>query len=150
MSACIKSNMQTKTTLHLLTADPKQRHDRAIRLALYDIGDDVARLIAKYIISPPKTGRIYIINGRPHQASAPFESPAELTGRLRRSINWQVRGSRQLTIGESAYYAKWLEEGTRDHRILPRPHIIRAIRAKHRNTRKTLMEYIEKAACGKR
>ena len=144
MSATIKANRKGKAMLFDIQYRYQKKHDQALRDALNDIGSDVTDLIAKYIKGPPKTGRIYIINGRPHQASAPFESPAELTGRLRRSINFAARGGRQLTIGESAPYAAALEMGTRDNRILPRPHIIRAIKARHRSTRKTLIEYLNK------
>lgn len=141
----ITANRDTRINLRRLCRPYKRVQERALHNALMDIGSDVTELIAKYILGPPKTGRIYIINGRPHQASAPFESPAELTGRLRRSINFSARGGRQLTIGESAPYAAALEMGTRDNRILPRPHIIRAIKARHRSTRKTLIEYLNKA-----
>ena len=144
MSTTIKANRKSKALLFDIQYRYQKKHDQALRDALNDIGSDVTDLIAKYIKGPPKTGRIYIINGRPHQASAPFESPAELTGTLRRSINFNVRGSRQLTIGESAYYAKWLEEGTRDNRILPRPHVIRAINARQRKVVKTFEEYLDK------
>lgn len=144
MSACIKPRPGVRGILLSIGTRHKKNHQDGLRHALVEIGKEVTQLTAKYILGPPKTGRIYIINGRPHQASAPFESPAELTGKLRRSINFKVSGSRQLRVGETAYYAKWLEEGTRDNKILPRPHLIRAIRARQRKVVKIIEENVNR------
>lgn len=78
---------------------------------------------------PARTGRIYIINGRPHQASAPGEPPAPLTGKLRQSItHTDVRwdgDDASGEVGSPLARAARLEFGgvdSRGIRILPRPY----------------------------
>jgi len=99
-----------------------------IEQALKDIGDEVVDETRRLIKRGNKTGRIYNFRGRRHQASAPAEEPADRTGRLRRSSNYNVRNQQQMSIGESVDYALFLEKGTR--RMKPRPHIISAIHNK--------------------
>lgn len=80
----------------------------------------------------PKTGRIYRVGkrGRTHQASAPGETPAVMTGRLRRSIKRQLIKERdaayRVRITWNATYMKFLEFGT--SRMRPRPSVRRALR----------------------
>lgn len=90
----------------------------------YIIGPKLRDETRRLIYEPPKTGRIYNIYGRRHQASAPGQSPANLTGRLAQSNDYTVRGHDSLEFGERAPYARFLEEGTR--KIAQRPHLIRA------------------------
>lgn len=82
--------------------------------------DDATR----YIIDPPKTGLIYIkrVNGRRvrHQASAPSESPANLTGNLAKSNRYEPHGWQEMEFGNDADYAGFLEN-------MWRPFITRAI-----------------------
>ncbi len=100
-------------------------HRKTIENGLYTVGQILDKRVTKLITSPPKTGRVYRIRGLDHQASAPGEAPANLTGRLAASFNYNVHGFYQMEVGESAPYAAFLEEGTRN--IAPRPHVIRAI-----------------------
>lgn len=84
----------------------------------------------KKTLTGTRTGRIYVNRrGRKHQASAPGEPPATLTGKLRQSITtsgpiwdgWNVR----VEVGSSMPYAARLEYGGVDRRgvrILPRPY----------------------------
>lgn len=85
----------------------------------------------KKTLSGKRSGRIYSVGkrGRKHQASAPGEPPASLTGKLRQSITrsdpvwdgWSVSAS----IGSALPYARRLEFGGVDRRgvrILPRPY----------------------------
>ena len=104
------------------------KYPARIEQALKDIGDEVVKETRVLIKSKNKTGRIYRFRGRLHQASAPGEAPANRTGRLLKSSNYAVRNQQQLSIGESAPYAVFLEDGTR--KIKPRPHLIRAIHNK--------------------
>ena len=100
-------------------------HRQGVKDGFHIIGQLVGIRTKKLIINPPKTGRVYRIKGIPHQASAPGEAPANRTGRLARSYNYQVSGDVQLAVGESAPYAGYLEDGTR--KMKKRPHLIRAI-----------------------
>lgn len=66
------------------------------------------------IKEPGRSGKIYTFGGRTHQASAPGEPPAEITGRLARSIRWtrmtDTPGS-FATAGSNLSYARVLEFG---------------------------------------
>jgi phage gpG-like protein len=96
------------------------------RAALYFEG------AVKRKLSGARTGRIYRIGrkGRVHQASAPGEAPASLTGKLRQSIThtdpqW-VGDNVFVEVGTSLPYAAILEYGGvswNGGRILPRPYM---------------------------
>ena len=86
----------------------------------------------KRTLSGSRTGRIYRIGrkGRVHQASAPGEPPASLTGKLRQSITHsdpQWTGDNVwVEVGTSIAYAAILEYGGvswNGGRILPRPYM---------------------------
>lgn len=81
---------------------------------------------AKLLISHgPKSGRWY---GK-HQASAPGEAPATDTGRLIKSIQWQIfNQGLAAEVGSPLFYASFLEDGTR--KMDPRPWL-RPAYAKH-------------------
>jgi HK97 gp10 family phage protein len=133
----------TKETRSVLVKVPKhvKLHKKGIEQAHYDIGDEVVKRNRKLIKSGPKTGRIYRFSARKwkalglgeppaakyrvHQASAPKEAPANLTGNLAKSADYKVHGWETMSVGQSAEYAEFLEFGTR--RIKPRPNLIRAI-----------------------
>lgn len=78
-------------------------------------------------MSETKTGRSYRVSrgiggkklqrSRLHIASAPSETPGVITGEFRKSIDFLVRGNRNLEFGSGSNglagaYAKFLEEGT--------------------------------------
>lgn len=97
-----------------------------MRVTLYFEGKVKKKLSAR----PARTGRIYIIKGRPHQASAPGEPPAPITGKLRQSITHtdvQWDGDQaSAEVGSSDPKARILEFGgvtSKGIRILPRPFI---------------------------
>lgn len=83
-------------------------------------------------LTGPRTGRVYVVDGIPYQASAPGEPPALREGNLRKSIShtlpkWEgVNVS--CEVGSEAPQANILEYGGvagRNHnvRILPRPYM---------------------------
>jgi hypothetical protein len=97
---------------------------QGIRLAMHDIGKQLKATAKKFILDPAKTGRIYhdveytstsgknrgsIKFKQTHQASRKGESPANLSGRLYKSLNYTVQGSTSLSFGNSAPYAAYLE-----------------------------------------
>lgn len=120
------------------------KHRRGLRIALNEIGSHVANKMANYIFNPPKTGRWYLYKGQPYQASAPGESPANRSGKLAGSGGYRVTGYWDVTIYEKAYYAKWLEYGSQDGRIKPRPHLIRAVNATKRDAVKIIEDNVNK------
>jgi hypothetical protein len=56
-----------------------------------------------------------------HQASAPGEAPATDTGRLASATNYKMTGPMSAEVGNDVIYGKWLEFGTADGKIKPRP-----------------------------
>ena len=81
----------------------------------------------------PKSGRIYRyrLNGRliNHQASAPGEPPARLTGKLESSLKIRTPGATSMTYSagtDEVIYAKFLEEGT--IKMAPRPFMSKSVR----------------------
>jgi hypothetical protein len=102
----------------------------------------IQKTARKKIMGPPKTGRVYgaeadvqaFIKGnakqkkaagkKVHQASAPGEAPANDLGNLQRSINI-IAGKpgvvTEASVTANAEYASWLENGTLDGKIAPRP-----------------------------
>lgn len=91
---------------------------RAMKRALYDIGQDMYKEIRRLIKEGPKTGRKYRVRGRTHTASAPGQPPANWTGKLRRSVSFKVRRT-EVEYGYKQYYGKFLEKGT--PKMKPRP-----------------------------
>jgi HK97 gp10 family phage protein len=108
---------------------------QAIRRGFMALGTDMREQARRSILHDRKTGRIYLIRlgkrRKYHQASAEGESPANMTGNLRRSIHYQVRGSDGMDFGygNEAPYGKWLEEGT--SRMKERPNIVPVARSSH-------------------
>lgn len=99
---------------------------RGIRQGFFRQGKDLVKSGKRSIIDGPKSGRIYTMkteSGRKkrHQASAPGQAPASLTGTLWRSLDFLVRGWRSMEYGSdgSASHngktaAKYADELERD------------------------------------
>lgn len=98
-----------------------------VRRGLLSVAPMIVRDVVRRIKSPPKTGRLYRIGGTLHQASAPGESPADLTGELAEKVGSDVPSFDKMIIGDGADHGKWMEEGTDDGRIEPRPHLKPAV-----------------------
>lgn len=108
---------EQRRKLRALGAKAKVAYERGVRQGLYFTG----RFARKFIwdeMAKPKSGRLSMITigkGRRarrvlHRSSAPGEYPAIRTGRLKRSVNFQVRGSDTLALGANTPYAPFLEE----------------------------------------
>ena len=136
MTIEIKITKKSKDVLISLS-DQLRLHKRGLENALYEIGQDVVDETRKLIINGPKTGRMY---GR-HQASAPGEAPANKTGKLAKSGDYKVRNWQEMIVGETAFYAKFLEDGTR--KMKPRPHLIKAVRNMARNAQLAILENVK-------
>jgi HK97 gp10 family phage protein len=74
-----------------------------------------------------KTGRTYKFKGKTHQASAAGEYPANRSGKLRKSVGFDVLDSEDMEFGyrDSVNYGKWLEDGTK--KIKKRPALNRTV-----------------------
>ena len=113
----------------------------AIRAAWFDLGRDLKNEARKEILRRPKGGITYFIRMRGgkykrHVASAPGETHANLTGRLRRSVSWKVHGFAMMVFGygfattagnKSPEYDTFVEDGTKN--VRPRPSIMNTVRA---------------------
>lgn len=126
--------------------------ETAIRNALYKVGRDLKSDLKEGMLKKPKSGRVYRIRRgrtiRRHQASADGEIPASLSGRLRKSVGYKVRGADQLEFGANTPYARILEVGGRAGRnrsapIAARNYLKQTIDKNNRNIRSALERNIK-------
>lgn len=129
----------------------EHRTAEGLRKAFYFIGARVVRDARRYIKSKDKTGRVYLvrIGGRlkRHQASAPYESPANMTGALQKSLGFTVHGHDSVEVGAEASYAGYLEKGT--SKMIERPYLKKAIEANRRYIHNTFAKEIDRALRGR-
>ena len=106
---------------------------RGIRDALYDTGAQSAKWMRRLVETGTRSGRLYVLSGRIrflaqkrlHRASAPFEPPARMTGRLAKGVQYAVRQVHELEVGvrlddrSLPNYPKMLETGTRKMKARP-------------------------------
>lgn len=127
---------------------------RGIRQAFYFSGKDLHETSRKAIKDKNKTGRVYRVRIRGilrnHRASAPGQSPANMTGNLIKSLGFHVIGSDRLEFGSNlknhsygfANYAPFLENGTPN--MSKRPYIINSIKANEKNIKDHFAREIRK------
>ena len=119
----------------------KSNSEQAIGFALYEIGrENVIHM--RVLFKQPKTGRLYTIRGQVHQASAPGEAPARVSGALSRTANYIVRGYHQVEFGDKKPYGLYLERGTRN--MAARPHVEQTVKDKAKDTMATLVSYTDR------
>ena len=117
-------------------------------MAFYRIGKQLTKEARRSIIQGPKTGKLYRIarRRRRHRASAPGEPPANLFGNLQKSVDFIVKGSKEMEFGAgdnvTVPYARRLELG--DDNIAERPYLIRAINEKEKQTEKIFQDELKK------
>lgn len=85
-----------------------------LRKALKESAQSVAKEARALTRNAGGSGRVYatprtMVKGY-HQASAPGEPPASLTGLLSRSIKTSIKGDR-VRVFDTAFYSKFLETG---------------------------------------
>ncbi|MCW8929394.1 MAG: hypothetical protein OQL19_04035 [Gammaproteobacteria bacterium] len=113
----------------------------ATRKAWFKVGKDLKATANREILKKPRQGRLYILRyaggrKRRHRASRPGEYHANMTGALRRSMQWKVKGF-DLNFGygvankKAPKYAPWVEKGTK--RMAARPSLKNAIDANMKN-----------------
>lgn len=145
----VKESLQNKKAMESIRKiGPNTR--RGLRQSFFQYGHDLKRTASRQILEKPKGGRTYRVKRGTrrvrHIASAPGESPANLSGKYRRSIGFNIRGSSQMIFGAGSSkvpYAVWLERGTK--RMLPRPGLGNAIRATERNAKKYFASNIRRS-----
>ena len=82
---------------------------RGMQEGMDEIGKNLVRTAQEGIKNPPASGRIYIINGRAHQASSAGQYPASVTGKLMNSISHEV-DSLTMEFGSDSPYAPFLQQ----------------------------------------
>lgn len=121
--------------------------ERATNVALTAAWKEVGTLLTnklRYMIrNGPRTGRVYTFRGRKHQASAPGEVPANRTGKLANSVDYEASSHHTLVFGERAEYARYLERGTK--KMAERPHLGVAVTEMQTVTMNTLVKFIAEA-----
>lgn len=118
--------------------DVDNRTVRGIRQGFFRLGSNLKKELNRQVLAKPKGGRLYRLRTksgrrRNHRASAPGETPANLTGNYRRNIGFQLKGTSELEFGirDGAPYAEFLEEGT--PRMAARPGVTNAVQEGQRN-----------------
>ena len=118
---------------------------RGIQRAFYDTGKDLVGHFNREVLAKNKTGRLYIVRSksgsrRSHIASAAGETPGNVTGFYRKSIDYRAT-PKQLVFGNSAPYAGYLERGT--SRMSKRPGLGNAVKDGERDIIRNLTTRIE-------
>jgi hypothetical protein len=138
----IKADFKNRKTFGTIRKAGKRFH-AGIRAGLHEIGVENRRHLRKLIRSKNKTGRLYPFRGRLHQASAPGEAPANMTGSLANTAGFRVSGHYQCEFGDREEYGKFLEEGTQ--KMKPRPHVARTAKEKERDNYNSLSFHTQTA-----
>ena len=135
----IKSDSKTERTFVTIDKMPGA-NSKAIRAALYEIGSESVKHLRRMVRSGDRSGRMY----GSHRASAPGEPPAARpNSRLTKGMRYTVRGDFQCEFGDTAPYAVYLEDGTRN--MNPRPHVIRTVKEKQRDVRDIFRKELDPA-----
>ena len=145
-----ESRQNEKVYLKIKRMDESVR--RGIRHGWFDLGADLRRTTSKDILRRPKSGRVYIVRGpsgrrRRHVASSPGETHANLSGKLRRSLGFNIRGWESMEFGylrDTPEYADFIENGT--NKMEPRPSLRNNIRKTLRNAENYFDARIKKEA----
>ena len=82
------------------------------RRGLEKYAKQVRKITQDGIKNPPKTGVKY--RNLRVRSSRAGEYPANQTGRLRRSIGYQMLGNEKVFVGSRIYYSRFLAFGTRN------------------------------------
>ena len=116
---------------------------RGLRQGMFKAGQGLIGEANREILKGSKTGIVYIRRTRAgrrrrHKSSAPGETHANLSGALRKSLSFQLRGSSEIEFGygvssgkDAPEYAKWVEFGTT--KMKARPSLNNALDAEQGN-----------------
>jgi HK97 gp10 family phage protein len=129
---------------------------KGIRRGAYITGTQLVKDARDKMTRSPKSGRTYkIYRGlggrrlsapRIHRASAQNQYPAVVSGRLRASVDFKVRGSQNLEFGAGSNtieYAKFLETGT--SKMAPRLFLKQTTRRLQNQTKTNLSRELNKS-----
>ena len=146
MSFAFKADIGNRRILLDLGRHP-QRIRVGIRQGFFALGRELRDGVRQKIKEGPTTGRLYRIKGRRrrHRASAPGEAPANLSGKLRASVGFDIRGTTQMEFGyrDTVGYGGFLEVGTKN--MDPRPALTPQVNESAKNARTHFDREIQKA-----
>ena len=148
-----------------ITIDPSSRRvmmniknihkltESAVKKAAYTSSRGLMKTTEKEILRKPKGGQVYYFRDRfgrrrRHVASAPGETHANMTGKLRRSLSFKVNPN-QIEFGygvdknDAPFYGEFVEFGT--SKMAPRPSLLNGINAERRNFQNNFEREIEAA-----
>lgn len=139
-----------KVVLHLQNL--RKLTKAGVEYAAWDSAKQLKEETNKEILRKPKRGRTYIYldaagRRRRHVASAPGETHANRTGKLRRSLSFRV-SHREIEFGYGVFreqapeYAGYVEEGTKKMRA--RPSLLNGINSQRRNFQNNFDQQIGK------
>lgn len=144
MIKVIKGKNNNKMFKHIEQADA--RAHRYLGVALFDIGGRHVTH-SKRLMDRQKSGKQYKINGKGHTASAPGQAPANISDKLKNSIDYTVHANNELIFGYRSTvgtpYGKYLEFGTKT--IKKRPNIFATATHKQKQTHRLLIAAASKA-----
>ena len=135
--------------IFLQIANLNKINKNAIRKAFYYIGKDLVVTSKREIMKKPKHGIIYRVakGGRVinHIASAPGEAPANLTGALNHSIQFEIQGADTLEFGSdnSVKYGGYLEKGTT--KMAAHPYLELSVKNNYGNIQKHFEVQLDKS-----
>lgn len=145
MSFSIRLNPKSRRA-QIQIKDLSQRNAKGIRRAFYMIGKDLKATSNRLILDPAKHGEVYNVRRlsrlKRHRSSAPGEAPANLSGALRKSLDFNVIGADRLEFGyrehfegrtrqRGTFYGKFLELPTKH--MKPRPGLLLSIKKNQAN-----------------
>ena len=110
----LKVDMRGLTNLMTELADLPQKANASIARTNNFVAQSTALRVKLKIRAPGRSGKFYTIGGRTHQASAPGEVPAGLSGALANSYTWTKMTDQPTsfaTAGSNLAYARVLEFG---------------------------------------
>lgn len=128
--------------------------ERGIKQGLHQVGFNLVKTFRDGVQRQPKTGKIYITGGKGsrkgrrgrnknrHQASAPGEYPAILSGDYLNAIDFDVRGSKELEFGNSDEKATILELGSKN--MAPRAALTQSVDARSKDMDVILSDQVKK------
>ncbi len=139
MSGIKIDRLSKQTVLKINNLDRLMK--REVEFAAWKSAKGLQSATSQEILRRPKSGRTYtrrdkLGRRRRHVASAPGETHANMTGRLRRSLSFRVNHREiefgyGVTKGDAPEYAEPIENGTR--RMAARPSLRNGIKGERRN-----------------
>jgi HK97 gp10 family phage protein len=155
MTFKFKEGPDNKLTIRALIKMPTEIR-KGIRKGAYITGKQLVADTREKMTRGSRSGKLYKIyrglggrrlsSPRIHRASGANEYPGVVSGRLRNSVDFKVRGADRLEFGagdNTVQYAKFLETGT--SKIAPRKYLKQTINRLQSQTKTNLSRELNKS-----